>query len=337
LVECQIIISCFFAYFVVASALSRLTVEMGFRKNAQPRCGKEQRMPELPEVETVVADLKSAGLVGRTIRRVVVRWPKTVAHPAVGLFARRLRGRQIKAVSRRAKFIRFALSDGSTLLAHLRMTGQFHFAPSRELPDPHDRLVLTLDDGRELRFRDTRKFGRWHLVSDPAAVIGHLGPEPLEARFRQTDFDRRLAGRMRRLKPLLLDQRILAGIGNIYADEALWAARLHPLRRAATLSADERRTLYGAIRRVLRQAIAHAGTSLGDGKGNFRRGRYQNRLRVYGRAGAPCPRCRAPIARLVVGQRATHICPRCQRLNRKRAERQDIPAFAQRLRLGKQD
>ncbi|MGE5137907.1 MAG: DNA-formamidopyrimidine glycosylase, partial [Rudaea sp.] len=200
------------------------------------------------------------------------------------------------------------------LLVHLRMTGGFRFHRPEEERDKHVHVALTLDDGRELRFRDPRKFGRMWLVDNPELVTGKLGPEPLEMDKRR--FVEQIAKRKGRLKPLLLNQSFLAGIGNIYADESLWYAKLHPLREVGTLSPAEITALYGAIRRVLRKAIGVGGTSFDV---NYRRingmsGLFQEDLRVVGRAGQPCYRCGTPIVKTVVGQRGTYYCPNCQRL-----------------------
>ncbi|MCA1808700.1 MAG: DNA-formamidopyrimidine glycosylase, partial [Lentisphaerae bacterium] len=185
-----------------------------------------------------------------------------------------------------------------------------------ELPAPHQHLALWLDDGRILQYRDTRKFGRWRLTETPDDILSALGPEPLDAAFRWTDLYRRMQHSSRRLKPLLLDQTFLAGLGNIYVDEALWLARLHPCRSAADLTQDQARQLYRAIRRVLRQGIRHGGTTLGEGLGNFNslngRGGNREKLQVFQRAGRPCPRCGQDITRMRVAQRGTHICPSCQ-------------------------
>lgn len=274
-------------------------------------------MPELPEVETVAAGLRDGGLTGRRINSVAVRWPKSVARPGVAAFRKGLRGRRITTVERRGKFLLLALDNARTLLVHLRMTGHLYFAAPDEPSHGHEHVVLELDDGRELRFRDTRKFGRWWLVSDPETVVGHLGPEPLAPTFRATGFTQRLAQRRGMLKPLLLNQSFIAGLGNIYVDEALWAARLHPERRAETLTDDDRRHLYRTIRRALRRGIRSSGTTLGRGLTTFhsvsgRRGTNRAKLNVFRRTGRPCPQCRTPIQRLIVGQRSTHICPRCQ-------------------------
>ncbi len=274
-------------------------------------------MPELPEVETVARDLKAASLVGRRIEAVHVRWPRIIATPAPAVFVERLRGTRIRDVGRRAKYLVLPLDTGDTLLIHLRMTGRLALPPSEHPLDPHEHLILTLDDGRDVRYHDTRKFGRWYLVDDPAQVLGDLGPEPLSEAFTPTWFYNALHARRRQLKPLLLDQRFIAGLGNIYVDEALWHARLHPQRLSQTLSRTESDALHTAIRTVLERAIVNMGTTLGTGEANFysvgrRRGRNQDALAVFRRTGELCPRCGTPIVRLVVAQRGTHICPACQ-------------------------
>jgi len=274
-------------------------------------------VPELPEVETVAGGLRDGGLVGQTIHTVTVRWPKTVAQPGVVSFRRGLIGRYVVSVGRRGKFLLLGLDNGRTLIIHLRMTGHLYFAPSGEPPHGHEHVVLGLEDGRQLRYRDTRKFGRWWLVSNPAKVIGHLGPEPLDSSFRAADFSRLLGQRRGMLKPLLLNQAFLAGLGNIYVDEALWDAGLHPERRAETLTEEDRRRLYRTMRQALRRGLKSMGTTLGSGLTTFRsvwgrRGTNRAKLRVFRRTGHPCPRCGTTIERLVVGQRRTHICSRCQ-------------------------
>ena len=277
-------------------------------------------MPELPEVETVVRDLRRAGLAGRRILNARVFWPRTIAAPAAARFPRAIRGLEIRALARRAKFVVLTLSGGWTLLIHLRMSGHLDVLPPKTRPRRHDRVILTLDNGRQLHFEDTRKFGRIWLVREPAQVLGKLGPEPLE--LAAADFRRGLAARARRLKPLLLDQTFLAGVGNIYSDEALWAAQLHPRRRSDTLTAAQAAELLAAIQDVLRRGIRNLGTTLGDGKTHFvlprgERGRNQEQLNAYGQTGAPCPRCGTPIRRILVGQRSTHLCPACQRAPRR--------------------
>ena len=275
-------------------------------------------MPELPEVETVVRDLRAHGLVGAVIRTVNVRWPRTVAGATPRSFAAALTGRTVAGLSRRAKYIVVSLDSGFRLLIHLRMTGKLRIATTDERPGKHDHVVIILEDGRRLFFNDTRKFGRFRLAGPEAAPLADLGPEPLDDAFTPAALRRQLAGKSRMLKPLLLDQTVVAGLGNIYVDEALWQARLHPCRRANTLSAAETRRLHAAIVAVLQRAVDNSGTTLGTGDTNFysvsgRRGRNADALRVFRRDGLPCPRCGTVLERTVVGQRGTHLCPRCQK------------------------
>lgn len=275
-------------------------------------------MPELPEVETVVRDLLRCGVVGCIIRSAHVAWPRTVSGMPPDEFERRIAGRRILSVGRRAKYIILRLSGGATLLIHLRMSGRLAVSGDAAPHDPHVRAWLRLDGGCTLVFYDPRKFGRWLLTGHPERFLDRIGPEPLSPGFTSRRFAVALGSRRRMLKPLLLDQTFLAGLGNIYVDEALWHARLHPCRSADSLSANEARSLHLAIRSVLRQAIRMKGTSLGTGRTNFRggdgrRGRNQERLHVFRRTGHPCPRCGAAITRCVVGQRGTHLCACCQR------------------------
>jgi formamidopyrimidine-DNA glycosylase len=271
-------------------------------------------VPELPEVETVAQGLRQP-LVGRTITGVVVRWPRTVSFPAVDEFQRCIVGRRVAAVGRRGKYVVVELDEGY-LLIHLKMSGRLQVVPAGEPLDKHTHTFFDLDDGQQLRFRDVRKFGRVYLANDPAQVTAGLGPEPLADDFSLDDFRRLLARRSGRLKSLLLNQQFVAGLGNIYADEALFAARLHPLRKADTLTSGEQAHLYEAIRMVLGKAIAGRGTTLDDRgyvDARGQAGAYQDEIAVYGRRGEPCPVCGTPIERLVVGGRSTHFCPHCQR------------------------
>ena len=242
-------------------------------------------------------------------------------------------GRRVEGVTRRAKLVVVELSGDAALTIHLKMTGQLFVVPADAPEDPYVRLVLELADGREVRFRDIRKFGRVGLYGrDPvtgdlvtevggAAVFAAFGPEPLEATFAVRDFRRGLRRRSGRLKPLLLDQSFIAGVGNIYADEALWAARLHPLRTVGTLRRPDERRLYGAIRSVLAEAVVRRGSSIDDYTAPDGDGSMQERLAVYQRTGEPCPRCGRPVRRVVVGGRATHFCSWCQRLPAARPKR----------------
>ena len=274
-------------------------------------------MPELPEVQTVVDDLNAAGVPGTVITGARVFWEKTAATHSPADLCKQIRNRRIAAVTRRGKYIIFQLQPETALLFHLRMTGRFVLAPAGSRRTRHDHLILRLSDRRQLRFHDTRKFGRVFLAPDPRAITGHLGPEPLDPGLSAKKLGAMLAVRRRQLKPLLLDQTFIAGLGNIYVDEALWDAGLHPLTRAASLDATQARDLKRAIRKVLRQGLKNAGTSLGEGRANFyslerKAGRNRSFLKVFRRTGQPCPRCGRTIKRLVVGQRATHVCTRCQ-------------------------
>lgn len=272
-------------------------------------------MPELPEVETIVRDLRPC-LLGRTITSARVHWARTIATPSARAFAQQIRGHRVVDVTRRGKYLIFHLHHDTSKywLVHLRMTGGFHLLTPDTPRDAHTHVVVQLDDGRELRFRDPRKFGRMWLVDDPQRVVGKLGPEPLEISARE--FCARLAQRRGRLKPLLLDQTFVAGIGNIYADESLWYARLHPLRRVESLTRVECARLHRAIRHVLTRAIALGGTSIDVmyQRVNGKSGGFTESLRAFDRERRPCRRCGTPIQKIVVSQRGTHFCPTCQRL-----------------------
>ncbi len=277
-------------------------------------------MPELPEVQTIVDDLIAAGIPGATIVKAKVFWPRSVAEPSPRAFCRTLKARKVTSIRRRGKFMVFGLTGGLTLLMHLRMSGRLHWLSRKTRRRPHEHVILEFDNGRQLRFHDTRKFGRLYLVPDPEAVLGSLGPEPLTRKFTSASLIEQLLRRKRLLKPLLLDQTVIAGLGNIYADEALWEAGLHPCRLSSSLNPKEIKALHRAIPRVLRRGLKNLGTSLGTGKPNFysvarRRGRNRDELKVFRRTGLPCPRCKTPIQRIVVGQRSTHVCPECQRMD----------------------
>jgi formamidopyrimidine-DNA glycosylase len=270
-------------------------------------------MPELPEVETVVRGLR-ASLVGRTITGMTAHWPRTIVSPELDEFAARIVDRRVQAVRRRGKYVLIDLDKGH-LLIHLKMSGRLLLVPASEPLDEYTHTIFDLNDGHQLRFRDVRKFGRVYLVESPEEVTGHLGPEPLEEAFTLADFRQVLGRRTGRLKSLLLNQEFVAGLGNIYADESLYAAHLHPLRAADSLTAEEQARLYEAIRAVLRRAIVSRGTTLDDTgyvDAQGEPGAYQAQIAVYGRAGEPCPTCNTSIERLVVGGRSTHFCPRCQ-------------------------
>ncbi len=276
-------------------------------------------MPELPEVETTARILRP-DLLGRSVVRVRgLDYPPLVEPLTSEEFADRMRGRRIVAVGRRAKLLLLQLEEGEVLTVHLRMSGRLYLRPAVEDPLPHTHAVLDLDDGRALHLRDPRKFGRLRLYTadEYAALHRRLGPEPLSADFTPEVLASRLGARRRaQLKAVLLDQRSLAGLGNIYADEALFRARLHPRRPAGGLSAMEIAQLHRAIREVLLEALTANGTTLGDGIylfGADEAGRFAERLQVYGRAGAACFSCGTPIERQTVAGRSSHFCPVCQK------------------------
>jgi len=267
-------------------------------------------MPELPEVEHYRRDLEKA-LTSRRFTGVSINWPRQIATPDVETFASRLPGQTIRAVRRRGKFLVFHLSL-DFLLIHLRMSGRLLIVPASAPPDPHVHVCFLLDGGEELRFRDPRKFGRVYLVDDPQRVVGGLGPEPLAEEFTPERFAAMLAGRQGRIKTLLLDQGFLAGLGNVYVNEALYLAGIHPLRTAGTLTREEVERLHAAIRATLLQAIDHRGTSFDSFYRDLRGEPGAYRQVVYGRVGEPCLRCGTPIQRITVGQRGTYFCPTCQ-------------------------
>ena len=282
-------------------------------------------MPELPEVETVARDLRGL-VVGARISGVRVSWLKTLRSQDPEAFARAVVGREIVGTSRRAKLVVLELDDASAITIHLKMTGQLFVLRSGRPDDPYVRLVIEFEDGRELRFRDIRKFGRVG-VAGRNAITGDLegelggpkgfkgfGPEPLDDAFTARVFRKRIRARKGRLKPLLLDQAFVAGVGNIYADEALWASRLHPLRSASSLRPADEGRLYRELRRILAEAVARRGSSVDDYTAPDGDGEMQERLQVYQRAGEPCSRCGRPIRRIVIGARSTHFCSWCQRL-----------------------
>ena len=282
-------------------------------------------MPELPEVETVVRDL--ARLVsGATITGANVFRERNLATPDAPSFMDAVRGRRILGTRRRAKWIIVELSGGILLLVHLRMTGQLLVVPTGVARDPYVRLSLALGDGRELRFRDVRAFGRVALVAqrsdgEPASsldphsspLLADHGVEPLAEEFTADSFRSLITHRATRIKSLLLDQRCIVGIGNIYADEALWRAKIHPLTPADRLRPAQLDALHLAIVGVLSEAVAARGSSINDYTAPDGDGEMQERLDVYQRTGEPCHRCGAAIQRSVVGGRGTHVCRTCQR------------------------
>jgi formamidopyrimidine-DNA glycosylase len=271
-------------------------------------------MPELPEVETIANGLRLGGdqhpgIVGMKIQQAYLLWPRTLAEPTPEEFQQRLPGQKILTIGRRGKFLVFRLSQ-DYLLIHLRMSGDLIVEPTSAAVHLHHRLMLDLGDGWRLSFNDTRKFGRLWLVADTSPVLGKLGPEPLDADFTDQAFHQGLLQTKRAIKPLLLDQSFIAGLGNIYTDEALYLSRLHPLTPANTLIAAQASQLLASIRQVLQAGIQHHGSSI---DWVYRGGDFQNFFLVYQRTGQPCRGCGSPIERMVLGQRGTHFCPVCQK------------------------
>lgn len=264
-------------------------------------------MPELPEVETIARKLAPI-LTGREIREVDLRWAGSLATPTPLEFRRRLCGQTIEVITRRGKYLRLKLSQDE-LLVHLRMSGDLFTRESIHIPEKHDRMILGLNGDLSLIFNDTRKFGRIWLTGNPEQVLGKLGPEPLEDDFTPQILFSRLNDRHRHLKPLLLDQNFLAGMGNIYTDEALHIAGLHPCSLSDSLTEQQAVVLWQAIRDVLQEGIQRNGASI---DWVYRGGDFQNYFRVYGREGEACPVCDTRIEKMIVGQRGTHICPVCQ-------------------------
>ncbi len=277
-------------------------------------------MPELPEVETLARTLRPE-LVGQTILEADVRWARTVAAPSARKFKEQIKGQLIQSVGRRGKFLNLRLKAYNFLI-HLRMSGDLIIKEGKIKPEKHDRLILGLTptplpeaNGREvsekhLVFNDTRKFGRVWLTEKAEEVLGDLGPEPLSDEFTPKWLFGALHARRRQLKPLLLDQGFLAGLGNIYTDEALHMAKLHPLALSDSVNAGQAERLHRSIQNILQEGIRRNGASI---DWVYRGGEFQNHFRVYGRQGEPCPVCGTTIERLVIGQRGTHICPHCQK------------------------
>lgn len=274
-------------------------------RSISARVAMLETMPELPEVETI-ARLLAPRLAGRRVRHIRVFAPRIVAGDARRLGAH-LRGRVVEQVCRRGKYLLVRL-DGAVLTLHLGMTGRLRWG-GRE--GPHTRAIIVFDRGR-LLFDDPRKFGSIEVGEGPSPRTAKLGPEALEVSARE--LAARLSGRRAPVKALLMDQRILAGVGNIYSDEALFRARIHPRTPAGRLSLAEVRRLQRAIRRVLREAIAAGGSSVSDYvNADEQPGWFQLAHCVYRRTGLPCPRCGTPVRRIVIAQRGSHFCPRCQR------------------------
>lgn len=270
-------------------------------------------MPELPEVEYLARQLREA-LIGSRIMRVEVFWPRAVSGITPEELIARLAGRRVLAVGRRAKYLVLTLDNGESLVIHRRMSGNLRLARADETV-PYTRVLFTLSNGRRLAFTDPRKFGRVTVVApeELPALFGRLGPEPLDAEFTPDVLAERLARRQRSIKTSLLDQSVVAGLGNIYADEALFRARIHPLRLAASLTPDEIVALHVGIQQTLQSGIEHGGTTFGRHRDLYDEpGSNLEHIEVYRRTGQPCPRCGAAIVRIRIAQRSAHFCPHCQ-------------------------
>jgi formamidopyrimidine-DNA glycosylase len=276
-------------------------------------------VPELPEVETIRRDLEPL-VLGRMITAVEVD-PATLhllAGVSIEVLRENLVGRTFASAGRRGKYLLFGLDDGRTLVVHLRMTGRLVWRDHGAAPEQYERARLVLDDGHDLRWADLRKFGTWRLYEDVAALDAKLGPEPIDAAFSLRQFRAALAGRSAPVKAVLLDQRRMSGLGNIYVDEALHQARVRPDTPAGWVSPAATRRLWMASREVLERGIANRGASFKDyvdGQGNP--GQQHMHVQVFRRHGKPCYTCGTEIVRSVVGGRGTHFCPKCQRRARR--------------------
>lgn len=276
-------------------------------------------MPELPEVETVRRTLIADGLIGLRVQTARVGWDRSVGGSAE-TFRCAIEGARFVGLDRRGKYLIADMevhgADGRRyLVMHLRMSGRLYLCDATQRESGYERVVIKLDDGREMRFHDPRKFGRMTVERSRQSIDARLGVEPLSTTFTREHLVASLSGRRGAIKPFLLAQYPIAGLGNIYADEALFEAGIHPLRQAGSLSAAESVALHAAIRSVLQRGIDNLGTALGHGLGNFvlpTRARNQEDIRVFRRTGEPCVVCGERIARIVVGQRGTHFCPQCQ-------------------------
>ncbi|MDA5458225.1 bifunctional DNA-formamidopyrimidine glycosylase/DNA-(apurinic or apyrimidinic site) lyase [Weissella confusa] len=273
-------------------------------------------MPELPEVETVRRGLTRL-VVGRKVLGTEVRWEKTISGMAPEEFDAELVGRTIEKVDRRGKYLLFRFSGGLTMVSHLRMEGAYYTVPAGTEPGKHDLVTFHLDEGIDLFYRDTRKFGRMNLVPDADALqvagLAKIGPEPTEKDLSLAYMVSEFAKSRMHVKPFLLDQSHIAGLGNIYVDETLWQSQIHPLTAANKLTEDELARLRENIIHEITRATEHHGTTVHSFTTAFgEAGEFQNELQVYGRVGEPCLRCGHPLEKMKVAQRGTTYCPVCQ-------------------------
>ncbi len=269
-------------------------------------------MPELPEVETVKNEI-SPYIIGRDITGITLLWEGIVRQPTAGEFRSHLTGQRITDIARRGKYLLISLSSGNMLIIHLRMSGSLLIGQNSTEPPKYTRAIIHLDKGTVIFFRDPRKFGVMRLVQDKDSVVGKLGPEPLEAGFTPRVLAQLLAKRTAPIKALLCDQNLLAGVGNMYADEALFVSRIHPLRAGGSLSIEEIERLHQAIRQVLHSGIAHQGASIVNYlRPDGTKGTAHDEFNVAHGQGKNCPKCDTPIKRITVRGRGTYFCPNCQ-------------------------
>jgi formamidopyrimidine-DNA glycosylase len=269
-------------------------------------------MPELPEVETIRRQLCAAGVEGRIIEKVSIEWPRTVEPTAPPAFCKQVQGRRLEKIDRHGKWLIFRLDGDRNLLVHLRMTGGFYLSEGALKKGTYDRAILQLSGGLNLHFRDPRKFGRWRLA------VSHEGLGPDALTVTKKEFFRALENQNKALKALLLDQSFVAGVGNIYADEALFEARLDPRRKSGSLNDTEKLALYKAVTKVIKTGVRNKGTSLGAGQGNYvdlngEAGGHREKVKVYGRAGKPCAICGQPLHKTQIACRTTVFCVHCQK------------------------
>lgn len=276
-------------------------------------------MPELPEVETIIHKLREGTddqppVPGHIIQSIEVTWDRIIAKPEPATFKSKLKGKKIVDAHRRGKFLHFPLDDGH-LIGHLRMSGDVRMekrvdSDGKPIPsEAYDRVIFNFISPWRMVFSNIRKFGRMWYVEEPQIVLGDLGPEPLSEDFTEEKLYEMLHSHKRQIKPLLMDQKFIAGLGNIYTDEILFRAKVHPLRKSDSLSRSEAEVLHTAIKTVLKSGIQHLGSSL---DWIYRGGQFQNYFNVYKRGGEPCPDCGTTIEKISVGQRGTHFCPYCQ-------------------------
>ena len=269
-------------------------------------------MPELPEVETIKNEL-SPHLIGRSISGINLLWEGVVRQPPVEEFCSRVIGKKLTGINRRGKYLIFSLSSGEKLIIHLRMTGSLLLKPASAEPDKYVRAILFLNDGMTLHFRDLRKFGKMWLEKDGSDIDRKLGPEPLEVRFTPQQLQELLRNRTAPIKALLIDQNLVAGIGNMYADEALFASRIHPLRHGGSLTPEEVKRLHSAIQQVLWSAIGNKGASTDTYfRPSGETGTAHFEFKVAHRLGGNFCDCGTPIERIPVRNRGTYFCPKCQ-------------------------